>query len=73
LNVHIAPSADPVPVWPAIEGGTRGMALIPLYPSAPLAALRSPGLYENLALFDALRTGSARERALAERLFEERL
>ena len=51
----------------------RGMALIPLYPSAPLAALRSPALYENLALFDALRTGNARERALAERLFEERL
>ena len=73
LNTLIAPSADPVPVWPAIEGSARGMALIPLYPSAPLAALRSPGLYENLALFDALRTGNARERALAERLFEERL
>ena len=73
LSAHIAPSADPPPVWPAIEGSVRGMALIPLYPSAPLAALRSPALYENLALFDALRTGNARERALAERLFEERL
>jgi hypothetical protein len=73
LNVHIAPSADPVPVWPAIEGGARGMALIPLYPSAPMAALRSPDLYENLALFDAIRAGNARERALAEHLFEERL
>ena len=49
------------------------MALIPLYPSAPMAALRSPDLYENLALFDAIRAGNARERALAEHLFEERL
>lgn len=73
LNQHIAPSADPVPVWPSIEGSTRGMALIPLYPSAPAAALRNAVLYENLALFDALRTGNARERTLAQRLLEERL
>lgn len=73
LNAHIAPSADPAPVWPAIEGSVRGMALVPLYPSAPAAALRSAALYENLALFDALRAGNTRERALAQRLFEERL
>lgn len=29
-------------------------------------------LYENLALLDALRMGNARERNLAEKLFEER-
>jgi len=73
LNAHIAPSADPVPVWPAIEGTVRGIALIPLYPSAPAAALRNPALYENLALFDALRAGNARERKLARDLFEARL
>lgn len=73
LNEHVAPSADPPPVWPAIEGSARGVALVPLYPSAPQAALRSPALYENLALFDAIRAGNARERALAQRLFEERL
>ena len=73
LNAHIAPSADPAPVWPAIEGKVRGMALIPLYPSAPAAALRNPALYENLALFDALRAGNARERKLARELFEARL
>lgn len=73
LKSRIAPSADPVPVWPAMKGTVRGMALIPLYPSAPAAALRSDALYENLALFDALRTGNARERALAKKLFEERL
>jgi hypothetical protein len=73
LDALIVPSSDPPPVWPHAEGSARGIALIPLYPSAPAAALRSPALYENLALFDALRMGNARERALAEKLFEERL
>lgn len=73
LNALIAPSADPVPVWPHAEGSARGMALIPLYPSAPAAALRSAALYENLALFDALRVGNARERNFAEKLLKERL
>jgi hypothetical protein len=73
LNAQIVPSADPAPVWPSIEGSVRGIALIPIYPSAPAAALRSPALYENLALFDALRAGNARERALAQDLFEARL
>ncbi len=73
LNAHIAPSADPAPVWPSVDGTSRGIALIPLYPSAPAAAQRNPALYENLALFDALRAGNVRERKLAEQLFEERL
>lgn len=73
LNTHIAPSADPVPVWPSIVGSVRGMAMLPLYPSAPAAALRNPVLYENLALFDAIRSGNVRERALAQQLFEDRL
>lgn len=73
LDALIAPSADPPPVWPHVEGSARGIALIPLYPSAPAAALRSSELHENLALFDALRMGNARERKLAEKLFEERL
>lgn len=73
LSAHIAPSADPVPVWPSIEGSARGMALMPIYPTVPAAALRNAALYENLALFDAIRAGNARERVLAQRLFEERL
>lgn len=72
LDAAIAPSSDPPPVWPHPQGNARGIALIPLYPSAPAAALRSPALYENLALFDALRMGNARERNLAAKLFEER-
>ena len=73
LNALIAPSADPIPVWPYAEGSARGMTLAPLYPSAPAAALRSPALYEYLALFDALRMGNARERDLASKLLSERL
>lgn len=73
LNGQIAPSTDPPPVWPSALGSVRGIGLIPLYPTVPTAALRSPALYENLALFDALRSGNARERALAQQLFEERL
>jgi hypothetical protein len=73
LNAHVAPSADPPPVWPSVNGSVRGIGLTPLYPTVPTAALRSPALYENLALFDALRSGNARERALAQKLFEERL
>jgi hypothetical protein len=73
LNAHIAPSADPVPVWPDINGKVRGVVLVPLYPSAPAAALRNSALYENLALFDALRSGQARERNLAQQLLKERL
>jgi len=73
LNAQIAPSADPPPVWPSIDGTARGIALIPLYPSAPAAALRNQALHENLALFDALRAGNVRERTLAQKLFEDRL
>jgi hypothetical protein len=73
LSAHIAPSADPPPVWPSVAGKVRGIALIPLYPSAPSAALGNRALYESLTLFDAIRAGNARERALARKLLEERL
>lgn len=61
------------PVWPDPDGSVRGQALLPLYPGAPRAALEDPKLYELLALFDALRSGQARERDLAGRLLKERL
>ena len=60
-------------VWPDHRGKVRGQVLLPLYPSAPCAALDDLRLYELLALFDALRIGQARERDLAARLLEERL
>ncbi|MEP7295621.1 MAG: hypothetical protein ABI702_05485 [Burkholderiales bacterium] len=52
-------------VWPDPHGTVRGEGLAPLHPCVPGAALRDPVLYELLALFDALRAGRARERAMA--------
>ena len=71
LNAVITPSADPPPVWPHKRGETRGVALAPLYPTVPDAALRDEKLYALLALFDALRSGQARERNVAQKMLED--
>lgn len=68
LNTIIAPTADPVPVWPSAKGTARGIALMPLYPTVPDAALRDEKLYAMLSLFDAIRAGQARERSAAQDL-----
>ena len=69
----ITPGSDPIPVWPYAEGQERGIALLPLHRSAPVAAIRDPQLYEYLALADALRGGRARERRYAEEELRRRL
>lgn len=71
LNGIIAPSTDPVPVWPHAKGTVRGLSLAPLYPSVPEAAMKDERLHAVLALFDALRAGQARERNAAQALMEE--
>jgi hypothetical protein len=58
---------EPVPVWPFEQGSKRGYAFLPLYRRAPQAALKDRELYQLLALVDALRDRSARERELAKR------
>ena len=73
LNAEIAPGDELPPVWPWPEGDTRGVALEPLYKTAPVAALRDPVLYEFLALVDAIRDGRARERKMAERELLKRI
>jgi hypothetical protein len=73
LNEHINQSDELPPVWPDSKGVVRGIGLTPLYPSVPDAADRDPLLYENLALFDALRAGASREREIAQQLLRERL
>jgi hypothetical protein len=73
LKDQMQASDDPSPVWPHKDGTERGIAVEPLYKSAPEAALWDPALYELLALLDALRMGRARERQLAAQLIEERL
>ena len=73
LNSEIAPGDELPPVWPWRDGQVRGIALAPLYKTAPFAALRDPRLYELLSLVDALRDGRARERKIAERELIKRL
>lgn len=73
LKEKIVQPNEPPPVWPDKNGSVRGMAFYPLYPSVPYAVQRNPALYELLVLFDAIRGGSARERALAQEMLSERL
>ena len=68
----VAPANEPPPVWPHRSGSVRGEAFYPLYPTVPEAAARNPALYELLALFDAVRGGSARERGLAIEALDKR-
>ena len=61
------------PVWAHPAGSAKGPTLSPLYRTAPQAALADPALHRLLALLDALRTGRARERALAAQWIEAEL
>jgi DNA-binding Lrp family transcriptional regulator len=73
LRPLITPTADPIPVWPHAQGRQRGVSLLPLYRSAPEAALRDESFYELLVLVDALRDGRVRERKIAEAELHRRL
>jgi hypothetical protein len=64
---------EPSPVWPFEKGPKRGYSFLPLYKRAPEAALKDQQLYELLALVDSIRSGSARERELAQRELSSRL
>jgi hypothetical protein len=65
LAAEFGAADDVKVVWPDPEGGARGIALCPLYPTVPAAARRSPRFHETMALVDAIRAGAARERELA--------
>jgi hypothetical protein len=69
----VQPANEPMPVWPHKTGAVRGVALFPLFPSVPDAASGNADLYELLVLFDAIRGGSLREKAIASKMIEERL
>lgn len=73
LAQHFAPTDALVPVWPSAEGKAWGFELVPLHPSVPTAATRDSGMYELLALIDAVRIGAARERELAIEELKRRL
>lgn len=69
----ITPGNEPIPVWADPTAKTRGIELVPLYKTVPIAAKRDPKLYERLALIDALRDGRARERNMAEQELKKSL
>lgn len=72
---HILKGDDPIPVWPYAEGNQRGLALEPLYRSVPQSVKQYPDplFYELLVLVDAIRSGRARERAIAIKLLKEKI
>lgn len=67
--VNAAPGE--APVWAHPAGNAKGPILSPLYRTVPQAALADPALHQLLAMVDALRTGRARERALATQLLTD--
>ena len=52
-------------VWPYAKGTSRGQAVTPLYKSVPEAVQSDALLHELLALVDAIRLGSSREKKIA--------
>ena len=64
---------SPPTVWPDPKGEIRGQAFLPLYRSAPKAALKDKKLYELLVLVDAIRGGRVREKDLAVKEMQKRL
>ena len=73
LRQHFDPGKEPVPVWPDKTGSVRGIELAPLYRTVPQAAAKDLELYELLALFDAIRSGNAREKAAASEQLQRRV
>lgn len=73
LCTLIRQSDDPPPVWPDPEGKVKGLEFSPLYRSVTTAVANDQGLYELLALVDAIRDGRARERELAVKELTARL
>lgn len=49
-------------VWTSERGAVRGESLVPLFPNIPAVADRDPRLHTLLAMVDAVRAGTARER-----------
>ena len=71
LNKKIRFDPSEAPVMPLLHGPARGPEIAPLCRSAPQAAKSDEHLYRLLALVDALRTGRARERKMAQEALTE--
>jgi len=70
-TAHSAPpldkmiSSESVYVWPDANGGDKGQAIAPLYPTLVQPCRDDHELYQLLALVDVIRVGKARELELA--------
>jgi hypothetical protein len=73
LSTMLAATDAPPHVWLHPRGTIRGVAVEPIYHSAPDAALRDPALAEWLALTDALRLHTGRIAELARNEVRRRL
>lgn len=70
LQGRLISAGELVPVWADARGDTKGVAVEPLFRTAPMAAKQDPTLYAFLALVDAIRLGQSRERKLAAQTLE---
>jgi len=60
-------------VWPSGTGTLRGQSILPLYSSVSVAIKEDAGLYELLALVDAIRVGRVREKEMAIQELKKRI
>lgn len=64
-------SSDMPPVWPCARGKAKGVAVEPIYKSVIKAVMIDSWLYDQLALVDVFRIGTAREKEEALPLLEK--
>lgn len=66
-----ASSNSTPPVWPCARGTAKGVAINPLFKSVTKAVMIDSWLYQQLALVDIFRIGTAREREQALPFLEQ--
>ena len=65
--------SEEIYVWPYSKGEIKGVSILPLYKTVPIAALKDSGMYEFLALIDSLRIGRVREVKIAQEQLLQRI
>ncbi len=73
MNNYINYNPSDIYVWPYENGEDKGLSIIPLYRTVPIAAEKDQQLYELLVLIDCLRIGKAREINIAIDELKKRL
>lgn len=72
LSEHIAVKNE-VFVWQYSKGTIRGQGIEPLYKTVPQIVQTDTGMYELLALCDAIRIGKVREKSIAAEELKKRI